>query len=90
MTLAAPSKRSFSRLPISRNGAIFIQHVFIVHDPDSPWHLQETRIKLFTAFSIESENGHENEIEIENMNKKVIRFHTLTNAVFELSIKILV
>uniref|UniRef100_A0A182J8S3 Uncharacterized protein n=1 Tax=Anopheles atroparvus TaxID=41427 RepID=A0A182J8S3_ANOAO len=49
ITFVAPSKCSFSRAPTSENGGSFIQHVLVVHDPDSPWHLHSMRMNCLTA-----------------------------------------
>uniref|UniRef100_A0A182UEV7 Uncharacterized protein n=1 Tax=Anopheles melas TaxID=34690 RepID=A0A182UEV7_9DIPT len=52
MTRDAPSNRSFSMSPIVRKLFSRIQHVFIVHEPDIPWHLHSCRISASPSGSV--------------------------------------
>lgn len=38
-----------STSPMTRNGGKLFQHVFIAHDPLTPWHLQSVRNRFFTS-----------------------------------------
>lgn len=48
-TRDAPSKRSFRLSPTTRNVGSLIQHVFTEHEPLIPWHLQSSRISVWTC-----------------------------------------